>query len=332
MKKRTIGGRSVGAVGLGCMGMSFAYGPADQNEALKTLERALELGCDFWDTADAYGAGANETLIGGMLAGRRNSVFLATKCGFVQDRTKTTHQDLVEKDEPMIIDGTPRYVRWACETSLQRLGTDVIDLYYLHRIDRRVPIEETVGTLKDLLNEGKIRHIGLSEASAATIRRAHKEHPITALQSEYSLFTRDIESEILPTVRELGIKLVAYSPLGRGLISGAVKNVSDLDETDFRRAHPRFQADVIAGNVALADRVDAMAKRHGATPAQVALAWVLSRGEDVLPIPGTKRVAYLEQNIGADALVLTAADLDELDDIKPVGDRYSERGMALLNG
>ena len=330
-KTRNIGGDTVGAIGLGCMGMSFAYGPADDQESLKVLERSLELGVTFWDTADMYGAGKNELLLAQALKAHRKQVFLATKFGNVFDRELTSHQDQVKADAPHIVDGTPAYVRKCCENSLKRLGVDVIDLYYQHRVDPTVPIEDTVGAMVELVKAGKVRHLGLSEASAETIRRAHKTHPIAALQSEFSLWTRDLEAEILPTLRELGIALVPYSPLGRGFLTGKIQSLDDLPEGDWRRMNPRFQEEAMAQNLKLVERVEAVAKAKGATPAQVALAWVLAKGEDVVPIPGTKRLHYLEENVGADKLELSKEDVAELGDFATVGARYPERMMGFVN-
>jgi aryl-alcohol dehydrogenase-like predicted oxidoreductase len=332
MRTRRIAGHQVGAIGLGCMGMSFAYGPTDDTESRQVLRRALELGVTFWDTADMYGAGHNETLVGSVLAepGVRDQVLLATKFGNVYDRSLTAHQDLVEAGQERIVDGTPDYVRASCDRSLQRLGVDHIDLYYQHRVDKRVPIEETVGAMAELVGAGKVRALGLSEASAATIRRANTVHPIAALQTEYSLWERDLESEILPALRELGIALVPYSPLGRGMLTGTVEP-SALPADDFRRTVPRFGGEHGERNLATVDVVRKIAEQHGSTPARVALAWVLARGEDVVPIPGTKRIKWLEDNVGADGVTLTAADLDALDQLRATGDRYGPGTMATLD-
>lgn len=267
MKTRKIGDRQVGELGLGCMGMSFAYGPADDNESLQVLDRAIELGIDFWDTADMYGAGKNEELLSKALAKHRDKVFLATKFGNVYDRSITSHQDQVDQQAAWIVDGTPEYVHKCIERSLQRLGTDHVDLYYQHRVDPKVPIEETIGAMAELVRAGKVRHLGLSEASAATIRRAHNVHPIAALQTEYSLWTRHVEKEILPTCRELGITFVPYSPLGRGFLTGAIKSQDDLPADDWRRQNPRFQGDNLQKNLRLVEQVKAIADRHEATPA-----------------------------------------------------------------
>jgi aryl-alcohol dehydrogenase-like predicted oxidoreductase len=325
METRTLGaqGLEVSALGLGCMGMSEFYGRADEGEAIATIHRALELGVTFLDTADMYGWGANERLVGKAISDRRNRVVLATKFGNVRG----------PNGEFLGIDGSPAYVRSACEASLQRLGVDSIDLYYQHRVDLKTPIEETVGAMAQLVREGKVRYLGLSEAAPATIRRAHAVHPISALQSEYSLWTRDPEAEILPTVRELGIGFVAYSPLGRGFLSGRIRSVDDLDEKDFRRRGPRFQAENLRRNLELVTEVEELAAEKGATPSQVALAWVLARGEDIVPIPGTKRVAYLEENAAAGAIELSPEDVDRLEGAFPVGvaagDRYPD--MSTVN-
>jgi len=305
-------------MGLGCMGMSDGYGVPDEAEALRTLDRALELGVTFWDTADVYGLGANEALVGRALAGRRDQVELATKFGNVRDAGGSYGA----------VNGRPEYARSACEASLARLGVERIDLYYLHRVDPDVRIEETVGAMAELVAEGVVAHLGLSEAAPSTIRRAAAVHPIAALQSEYSLWHREPEAEVIPTLRELGIGFVPFSPLGRGLLAGALAPGTDLEESDLRRLLPRFQGENLDRNLELAERVRALAARRGATPAQLALAWVLSRGEDVVPIPGTKRRAYLEQNAAAGALELDDADLAALDAAFPpgaaTGDRYPE--------
>lgn len=333
VKQRKIADRTVGEIGLGCMGMSWAYGTADEVENLKVLNRALALGVTFWDTADVYGAGENEKLLAKVLQGNRESVFLATKFGNVYDRSLTSHQDLAADESAWVVDGTPEYVRKCCDLSLQRLGVDHIDLYYQHRVDPRTPVEETFGALSELVKEGKVRHLGISEAAADTIRRAHKVHPLSAVQTEYSLWTRDVEAEILPVCRELGIAFVPYSPLGRGFLTGTFKKTDDLAPDDMRRNHPRFQEGNIEQNQALADCVKAVADRKGVTPAQVALAWVLAQGDDLIPIPGTKHVKYLEQNAGASDVLLTQGDLDELSEIgTAAGNRYPERGAVFLNG
>jgi aryl-alcohol dehydrogenase-like predicted oxidoreductase len=319
MQKRSLGrGLEVSAMGLGCMGMSEFYGRADEDEAIRTIHRALELGIDFLDTADMYGPFTNEKLVGRAIAGRRDEVVLATKFGNVRG----------ENGERLGIDGSPEYVHRACEASLQRLGTDHIDLYYQHRVDQSVPIEETVGAMAELVQEGKVRYLGLSEASPQTIRRAHAVHPITALQTEYSLWTRDPEEEVLPTVRELGIGFVAYSPLGRGFLTGRFRSPGDFEEGDFRAQHPRFQGENFQRNLDLVERVRSIAEEKGCTPGQLALAWVLHQGDDIVPIPGTKHVKYLEENIGALDVTLTEEDLARLDEVAPVGvaagDRYAD--------
>lgn len=326
LQQRTLGSTSpltVSALGLGCMGMSEFYGRGDEGEAVATIHRALDLGVTFLDTADMYGPFTNEQLVGKAIAGRRDEVQLATKFG--NERSP---------DGRMVgINGRPEYVRSACDASLLRLGVDHIDLYYQHRVDKTVPIEETVGAMKELVEAGKVRHLGLSEASAETIRRAHAVHPITALQSEYSLFTRDLEDEILPTIRELGIGLVPYSPLGRGILTGAITSESSLDEDDSRRTayFPRLNGAGLQANLRLVDALRAIADRKGCTPGQLALAWVLAQGDDqlgVAPIPGTKRVRYLEENVGAADVTLTADDLTALEQAVPrgavVGDRYGD--------
>jgi aryl-alcohol dehydrogenase-like predicted oxidoreductase len=319
MQKRTLGqGLEVSAMGLGCMGMSEFYGRGDEDEAIRTIHRALDLGIDFLDTADMYGPFTNEKLVGRAIEGRRDGVVLATKFGNVRG----------ENGERLGIDGSPEYVRRACDASLQRLGVEHIDLYYQHRVDRTVPIEETVGAMAELVAQGKVRHLGLSEASAQTIRRAAAVHPITALQTEYSLWTRDPEEEILATVRELGIGFVAYSPLGRGFLTGRFTRPEDFGEDDFRRHHPRFQGENFQRNLDLVERVRAIAEDKGCTAGQLALAWVLRRGDDIVPIPGTKRVRYLEENVAALDVALTAEDLARLDEVAPLGaaagDRYGD--------
>ena len=327
---RALGSRTLGSaahhsdlqvstVGLGCMGMSEFYGSADESEALRTIHRALDLGVTLLDTADMYGPFTNEKLVGAAISGRRDEVVLATKFGNVRDPDDPTHR---------WIDGSPEYVRRACDASLQRLGVDHIDLYYQHRVDRSVPIEETVGAMAELVAAGKVRRLGLSEASATTIRRANAVHPITALQTEYSLWTRHIEDEILATIRDLGIGLVPYSPLGRGFLTGTITSADALAPDDFRRQNPRFVGDALAANLALVERVRTLADRKGVTPGQLALAWVLAQGQDVVPIPGTKRVSYLEENVAAANLTLTDNDLAELEKAIPVeavvGERYPD--------
>jgi aryl-alcohol dehydrogenase-like predicted oxidoreductase len=327
MKTRTLGpgGPKVSELGLGCMGMSAFYGTADEGEARATLARSLELGCNFLDTSDMYGPFTNEELIGSVIAAKRDEVFLATKFGI----------KLVEAGNLLdrVIDGSPGYVRSACEASLKRLGTDYIDLYYQHRVDPNTPIEETVGAMAELVKDGKVRNLGLSEASAETIRRAHAVHPIAAVQTEYSLWTRDVEAEILPTLKELGIALVAYSPLGRGFLSGRFSSTDELEEGDFRRHGPRFSGENLTQNLVLAERVRELASERGITPGQLALAWVLSRWEHVVPIPGTKRVSYLEENLAAADVELSDADAQAIADAIPAaaGTRYPEAIMSQVN-
>jgi aryl-alcohol dehydrogenase-like predicted oxidoreductase len=318
MDRRTLGsqGLEVSSEGLGCMGMSEFYGPSDETEAIATIRRALDLGVTLLDTADIYGPFTNERLVGRALAGRRGEVVLATKFGN-QRRADGSWVG---------VNGRPEYVRAACEASLARLGVETIDLYYQHRVDKTVPIEETVGAMAALVDEGKVRYLGLSEASPATIRRAHAVHPISALQTEYSLWARDPEAEILPTVRELGIGFVAYSPLGRGFLAGRFRGPDDLrDEGDFRSRHPRFQDDNLARNLELLRRLEEIAADKGVTSAQLALAWVLHRGADVVPIPGTKRRRYLEENIAAAALELSDDELERLDRALPPGATAGQR-------
>ena len=332
MNKRVIGDREVGAIGLGCMGMSFAYGQGDDVESQKVLHRALELGVDHWDTADMYGQGKNELLLASVLKDVRDQVFLATKFGNVFDRTLTSHQDQVAANVPVIVDGTPGYARKSLENSLKRLGVDHIDLYYLHRIDPLIPVEETVGAMAEFVKEGKVRALGISEASASTIRRAHQTHPIAAVQNELSLWTRDFETSVIPVCEELGIAFVAYSPLGRGFLTGEIKSFDDLPADDWRRLNPRFQPDNFAKNLQIVDRVKEIADKHGAKPGQVALAWAMSLSERIVPIPGTKRVRYLDENAAADSLMLTAEELSELSSIvPPEGDRYPTGTMRFVN-
>jgi aryl-alcohol dehydrogenase-like predicted oxidoreductase len=316
MKTRTLGqGLTVSAEGLGCMGMSAWYGATDEAESIATIHRALELGIDFFDTADMYGRGANEKLVGKAIRDRRDEVILATKFGNVRN-----------DDGSREVRGDAEYVRRACEASLQRLGLDYVDLYYQHRVDKTVPIEETVGALKELVEAGKVRHVGLSEASADTIRRAHAVHPITALQSEWSLWSREVETNgVLDAVRELGIGFVAYSPLGRGMLTGRFTSPDDFEEGDFRRGHPRFQGASFSRNLDLVAVVREIAQEKGCTPGQLALAWVLSRGEDVVPIPGTKRRSYLEENAAAVDVVLEDEELERLEEAFPVGAAEGER-------
>jgi aryl-alcohol dehydrogenase-like predicted oxidoreductase len=321
MDHRALGeqGLQVSTEGLGCMGMSEFYGTTDESEAIATIHHALTLGIDFLDTADQYGYGDNERLVGEAIADRRDEIVLATKFGIVRDRERPTVRS---------ISGRPDYVHAACDASLRRLNLDHIDLYYQHRVDPDVPIEETVGAMAELVDAGKVRFLGLSEAGAETIRRAHAVHPISALQTEYSLWSRDIEAEILPTLRELGIGLVAYSPLGRGFLTGTIASPDDLEPGDFRRASPRFQGANFDHNLQLVERVREIAAEKDCAPGQLALAWVLAQGDDVVPIPGTKRRSYLEQNAEATELALTADDLRRLDEMAPVGaaagDRYPD--------
>ncbi len=324
MESRRLGsdGPLVSAIGYGCFGIT-AYGRPDLDEVERTVRRAIEAGITLIDTADSYGPFTNETMVGGWIRDARDRLVLATKFGQVRHDDGTRH-----------IDGSPAYVRQACDASRARLGTDVIDLYYLHRLDRDVPIEETVGAMAELVAAGKVRHLGLSEVGADTLRRAHAVHPIAALQSEYSLWTREVESDVLPVARELGVTLVAYSPLGRGFLTGAIRDVEVLDEKDTRRNNPRFAPDNLARNLALVEVVARVATRHDAAPAQVALAWVLAQGPDVVPIPGTTRRANLETNLGALDVVLTADDLAELDALLGVGvagERYGPGMMKLID-
>jgi aryl-alcohol dehydrogenase-like predicted oxidoreductase len=329
MNTRTLGpdGPEVSAIGLGCMGMSAFYGAADEGEALATIQRSLELDCNFLDTSDMYGPHTNEQLVGRAIEGRRDQVFLATKFGI-----KIEPQGPGEPPKRSV-DGSPAYVHSACEGSLQRLGTDHIDLYYQHRVDPNTPIEDTVGAMAELVQAGKVRYLGLSEASAETIRRAHAVHPITAVQTELSLWTRDVEAEILPTLEELGIALVAYSPLGRGFLSGRFSSPEELDEGDFRRYGPRFTGANLEHNKLLVQRVRELAAEKGVTPGQLALAWVLHRGEHIVPIPGTKRVSYLEENVAAADVQLSEQDVQRIADEVPAaaGERYDEAGMRSLN-
>lgn len=325
MQRRKLGsqGLSVSMLGLGCMGMSEFYGARDDAESIATIERALELGIDFFDTADMYGPFTNEELVGRALAGRREQAIIATKFGNVRGTDGSFKG----------IDGSPAYVRSACEASLRRLRVETIDLYYQHRVDPKVPIEETVGAMAELVKQGKVRYLGLSEAAPETIRRAHAVHPISALQTEYSLWSREPEDGLLSCVRELGIGFVAYSPLGRGFLSGEFKTPDDLPADDRRRWFPRFQGDNFAKNLAVVERIKQIAERRGVTPAQLALAWVLSQGDDIVPIPGTKRRRYLEQNVQACDIELTQEELRSIDEAAPkgsaVGERYAD--MSSVN-
>ncbi len=327
MQQRELGrsGLTVSALGLGCMGMSEFYGGRREPDAIATIHRALDLGVNLLDTADMYGVGRNEELVGRAIKGRRDQVVLATKFGNMRG-----------KDGAFLgVNGRPEYVRQCCEASLKRLGVEVIDLYYQHRVDPEVPIEDTVGAMARLVDEGKVRHLGLSEAAVQSIRRAHAVHPIAALQTEYSLWSRDPEDGILATVRELGIGFVPYSPLGRGFLTGHIKSIDDLEAEDFRRHSPRFQGENFTRNLELVDHIEAMAKDKGCTPAQLALAWVLAQGEDIVPIPGTKHVKLLEENVGALAVHLSKDELAQIDRLLPkgaaAGERYAPPQMQAVN-
>ena len=325
MPRRQLGrgGLSVSAIGLGCMGMSDFYGAADDAKSIETMHRALDLGVDFFDTADIYGPFTNEELVGRAIRDRRDRVVLATKFGNVR----------TADGKWLGINGRPEYVRQSCDASLKRLGVDEIDLYYQHRVDLETPIEDTVGAMAELVNAGKVRHIGLSEAAPATIRRAQAVHPIAALQTEYSLWSRDPEEELLDTCRELGIAFVAYSPLGRGFLTGRYRTIDDLDANDWRRNNPRFQGANFQKNLDLVDKVGELAKAKGNTPAQLALAWLLTRGDHVIPIPGSTRMERVEENAGATRVILTAEDIRALDALAPTvaGERYPEGGMRAVN-
>lgn len=332
MEYRKLGttGEELSALGLGCMGMSFAYGPADDKESLATLEKALDLGVNFWDTADMYGNGANEELISKVLVPNRDKIFIATKFGF-------RFKDGIagpSSASGTYFDGSPAWMKVAVEQSLKRLKIDTIDLYYAHRVDPNVPIEETVGAMADLVKEGKVRYLGLSEVSANSLRKAHAVHPISAVQSEYSLLTRDVENGILKTTRELGISLVPYSPLARGLVTNKL-NVDTLAIDDFRRTLPRYQSENIDNNNKLIENFAAFAASKSCTPAQLALAWVLAQGEDIIPIPGTKKRNYLQENVGAIEVKLTSADLTVINELinryPIIGERYSEEAMKMVN-
>jgi aryl-alcohol dehydrogenase-like predicted oxidoreductase len=328
METRELGtsGLEVSSIGLGCMGMSEFYGASEEAASIDVLHHAIDIGVTFWDTADMYGSGANERLVGRALKGHRDEVVLATKFAVMRG----------EDGSFLGVSGRPEYVLEACDASLKRLGVDHIDLYYQHRVDPQVPIEDTVGALAGLVTAGKVRHIGLSEARAETLGRAAAVHPITALQSELSLWSRDIEDSVIPACRELGIGVVAYSPLGRGFLSGAIRSIDDLAEDDWRRSMPRFQGENFGKNIELVDRVEEMAKKKGCSPAQLALAWVLAQGPDVVPIPGTRRRSSLEENASASRISLSDGELAEIDEVIPkdmaAGTRYPEEAMKMLDG
>lgn len=326
MEQRMLGGLRVPALGLGCMGMSEFYGPRDEAESIATLHRALELGVTLLDTADMYGPFTNEELVGRAIRDRRDAVVLATKCGIVRDPKNPTSRS---------INGQPAYIKSACEASLRRLGVEVIDLYQLHRVDPATPIEDSVGAMAELVRSGKVRHIGLSEASPATLRRAHAVHPIASVQSEYSLWTRDPEDGVLDTCRELGIGFLAYSPLGRGFLTGQIKSPSDFAADDFRRLSPRFQGENFQKNLDLVTRIEELSRAKGCTPSQLALAWLLSQADFIVPIPGTKRRKYLEENVGALTVRLTPEELARIDAALPkgaaVGTRYPAAVMSSVN-
>ncbi|UKB81415.1 aldo/keto reductase [Chryseobacterium sp. MEBOG07] len=332
MKFKKLGNteEQLSAIGLGCMGMSFAYGPTDEQESINTLHRALDLGVNFWDTADMYANGENEKLISKVLVPNRDKIFIATKFGFRFKDGKASHSGA----PGTYFDGSPEWIRKAVDLSLQRLKIDTIDLYYAHRVDPNVPVEETVGAMAELVKAGKVKYIGLSEASAESIRKANKIHPITALQSEYSILTKDVEQEILPTIRELGISLVPYSPLARGLFTN-IYDVQNLGDDDFRKSLPRYQQEYLENNTKLANEINEFAASKGVKGTQLALAWVLNQGDDIIPIPGTKRIKYLEENIVAVNIDLSQSDLDTIDSILKkypnVGERYTEGSMKLVN-